>query len=325
MDEILFFLFGPIAVVAALGAVTLRNPFYAVLSLVMHLLALSMLFLLLYAQFVAVVQVMVYVGAVMVLYVFVNAYVGGTTNADGSTNVPQGGSGPNLRLLSYGVAALLAVTVGIAVLGTGLQAIDDRSSSIEAGFGSPSAIGELLLTRFLLPFEGASFLLLVAAVGAVVLARRRGGVLPDEERMISASELLAPTGTGSMREGVGAINPNPGARSVALGGPDDERSGGSSWSGPSAPSGTSGSTTGEPASRGEQADDRRRERQDDAPSDAPPSEDAPPADVRTPSSDPPRPADPGTPGFDPPTPAPSDEVPPTGASPEDGHDDEEAR
>lgn len=321
MDEILFFFFGPVAVLAALGAVTLRNPFYAVLSLVLHLLALSMLFLLLYAQFVAVVQVMVYVGAVMVLYVFVNAYVGGTTNADGSTNVPQGGNGPNLRLLSYGVAALLAITVGIAVLGTGLQAIDDQSSSIGSDFGSPSRIGELLLTRFLLPFEGASFLLLVAAVGAVVLARRRGGVLPDEERMISASELLAPTGIGSMREGVGAINPNPGARSVALGGPDDAPSGPR----PSAPSGPDAPTTDDPASRGEQSDDRRRDRADDAPNDAPPSEDAPPADVRNPGVDRPQLADDRTGGFDPPTPAPSDEVPPTSPAPEDGRDDEDAR
>ncbi len=318
MDEILFFFFGPIAVVAALGAVTLRNPFYAVLSLVMHLLALSMLFLMLYAQFIAVVQVMVYVGAVMVLYVFVNAYVGGTTQADGSVNTPTGGNGPNLRLLSYGIASTLAVAVGIAVLGTGLQAIDDKSGAVEAGFGSPSAIGELLLTRFLLPFEGAAFLLLVGAVGAIVLARRRSGVLPDEEKMISASELFAPRGVGSMREGVGAINPNPGARSVTLGASDDAPSA----DGPSMPAAPS---AGDPAARGERSDDRRRERQDDAPDDELPSEDAPPADVRTPSTDPPRPADPGTPGIDPPTPQPSTEDPPTSPAPEDGRDDEDAR
>lgn len=83
MDEILFFVAGIAAIVAAAGTVFLRNPFYAVLSLVVHLLSLSMLFLLLYAQFVAVVQVMVYVGAVMVLYVFVNAYVGGGSEPEG--------------------------------------------------------------------------------------------------------------------------------------------------------------------------------------------------------------------------------------------------
>ena len=210
MDEILFFVAGLAAVVAAGGAVFLRNPFYAVLSLVVHLLALSMLFLLLYAQFVAVVQVMVYVGAVMVLYVFVNAYVGGGTE-------PQGGSAPTLKLFSYAILATLAITLFVAILGTGLQAIDGSGpENIPASFGSPAAIGELLLTRFLLPFEAASFLLLVAAVGAVVLARRRKGVLPGEDRMLTALDLLAPTGTGSMREGVGAINPTPGGFSARI-------------------------------------------------------------------------------------------------------------
>jgi NADH-quinone oxidoreductase subunit J len=210
MDEILFFVAGIAAIVAAAGTVLLRSPFYAVLALVVHLLALSLLFLLLYAQFVAVVQVMVYVGAVMVLYVFVNAYVGGSAE-------PTGGPAPTLRMFSYAIAITLAVTIGIAVLGTGLQAIDGSGpENLPASFGSPERIGELLLTKFLLPFEAASFLLLVAAIGAVVLARRRRGVLPGEDRMVSALDMLAPTGVGSMREGVGAINPVPGARSVSI-------------------------------------------------------------------------------------------------------------
>ena len=210
MDEILFFVAGLAAILAAGGTVFLRNPFYAVLSLVVHLLALSLLFLLLYAQFVAVVQVMVYVGAVMVLYVFVNAYVGGGTE-------PQGGGAPTLRAFSYAIGVTLIATIGIAVLGSGLQVIDGSGpENIRASFGSPAEIGELLLTKFLLPFEAASFLLLVAAIGAVVLARRRRGTLPGEDRMVAALDLLAPTGTGSMREGVGAINPTPGGFSSRI-------------------------------------------------------------------------------------------------------------
>ncbi|MGE4428215.1 MAG: NADH-quinone oxidoreductase subunit J [Solirubrobacteraceae bacterium] len=204
MDELLFFIVGPLAIVAAGGAALLRNPFFAVLSLVVHLLALAMLFLLLNAQFVAAVQVLVYVGAVMVLYLFVTAYVGGDTD-------PRGGSGPPLRWFAYAIGAALVVLLGIVTLGSGLKAIDGRGADIDASFGSPAQIGELLLTKYLLAFEGASFLLLVAAVGAVVLARRRRGVLPGEERTISALDLFAPTGVGSMREGVGAINPVPGA------------------------------------------------------------------------------------------------------------------
>jgi NADH-quinone oxidoreductase subunit J len=68
------------------------------------------------------------------------------------------------------------VEITIAVLGTGLDAIDSRGADVPAGFGTPAAVGQLLLTRFLVPFEAASFLLLLGAVGAVVLARRRRGL-----------------------------------------------------------------------------------------------------------------------------------------------------
>jgi NADH-quinone oxidoreductase subunit J len=69
----------------------------------------------------------------------------------------------------------------IAILGSGLQAIGSRGAEISLGFGSPEAIGELLLTKFLFAFEAASLLLLIAAVGAVVLARRRRGLQPETE------------------------------------------------------------------------------------------------------------------------------------------------
>jgi NADH-quinone oxidoreductase subunit J len=89
-------------------------------------------------------------------------------------------------------AAEITRELCIAFISSGLQALDTTGADITRGdqadsFGSPGAIGELLLTDFLLPFEAASFLLLVAAVGAVVLARRRRGL---EE---------APVGTGPMR------------------------------------------------------------------------------------------------------------------------------
>jgi NADH-quinone oxidoreductase subunit J len=67
----------------------------------------------------------------------------------------------------------LFIELSIAVLGTGLQAIDTEGPTLDAGFGSPAQIGELFLERFLIAFEAASVLLLIAAVGAVVLAGRR--------------------------------------------------------------------------------------------------------------------------------------------------------
>ena len=167
-EQILFFIAAFFAIAGALGVVLLRNPFFSVLALVAHLLALATLFLLLHAEFLAAAQVVVYAGAVMVLYVFVVAYIGGVDE-------PQGGRGA-VGLLGPLVAGFLLVAVTIAVLGTGLSAIDSRGPDVAAGFGSPAAIGELLLTKFLVPFEAASFLLLVGAVGAVVLARRRRGL-----------------------------------------------------------------------------------------------------------------------------------------------------
>jgi NADH-quinone oxidoreductase subunit J len=68
------------------------------------------------------------------------------------------------------------VELVIAALGSGLSAIDSEGANVSPGFGAPAQIGELLLKRFLIPFEAASYLLLIAAVGAVVLARRRRGI-----------------------------------------------------------------------------------------------------------------------------------------------------
>ena len=172
-EQILFFVAGLGAISGALGVVLLRNPFYSVLSLVVHLISLAVLFLLLRADFVAAAQVVVYAGAVMVLYIFVVAYVGGADEPLRAENEGLGRFGPIF-------AFALLVELAIAIVGSSLGALDTRGADIGAGFGSPGAIGELLLTKFLLAFETASFLLLVAAVGAVVLARKRRGLEVDE-------------------------------------------------------------------------------------------------------------------------------------------------
>jgi NADH-quinone oxidoreductase subunit J len=139
-----------------------------VLALVAHLVALAVLFLLLRAEFLAAAQVVVYAGAVMVLYVFVVAYIGG---ADEPLRPEAGAIGAVGPL--FALALLVELTV--AVVGSSLELLDSSGSG-GPGFGTPAQIGRLLLTDFLVAFETASFLLLVAAVGAVVLARRRRGL-----------------------------------------------------------------------------------------------------------------------------------------------------
>jgi NADH:ubiquinone oxidoreductase subunit 6 (subunit J) len=182
MAEVFFFLAAIGALAGALGTVTLRNPFYTVLALVVHLLSLAALFLLLRAEFVAAAQVIVYVGAVMVLYLFVVAYVGGADDP-----IRPAGS-PGLRRVSALFALVLFAELSIAILGTGLSILGEEGTGWFEGFGTPEQIGELLLTQFLLAFEVASILLLVAAVGAVVLARRRSGL--EDPRELSVADLF---------------------------------------------------------------------------------------------------------------------------------------
>jgi NADH-quinone oxidoreductase subunit J len=193
--QVMFFLAAIGAITGAVGVVMLRNPFYGVLSLAFHLVCLAGLYLLLRAEFVAFVQVVVYAGAVMVLYVFVVAYVGG------GQQLP---SGAVLRVLGPLFAAGVAAELFIATLGTALKGIHGKGAPYIQGFGTPAHIGRLLLTKYLFPFEAASILLLIAAVGAVVLARRRRGLdEPEEGKPDIRVRAPRPVYTGTMAEAAG--------------------------------------------------------------------------------------------------------------------------
>ena len=125
------FVFFPVAIVAlagAVGVVALRNPFYCVLALVTHLIALAILFLLLLAQFVAAAQVIVYAGAVMVLYVFVVAYVGG-----GDKPLPLWRANAKQRALAIAFGVAVFAELCIALLGTSLSALDTHGADLGVG------------------------------------------------------------------------------------------------------------------------------------------------------------------------------------------------
>jgi NADH-quinone oxidoreductase subunit J len=162
--------------------------------LVVHLICLAALFLLLRAEFVAAAQVVVYAGAVMVLYVFVVAYVGGGEEL---------AAGTALRILGPLFALALAIELCIAMLGSALKGISSKGAPYVLGFGTPRHIGKLFLTKYLFPFEVASLLLLVAAVGAVVLARRRRGLEEPDEQFERRVRAPRPKWTGTMAEAGG--------------------------------------------------------------------------------------------------------------------------
>jgi NADH-quinone oxidoreductase subunit J len=222
MADVFFFIAGTGAIAGAIGVVTVRNSFYAVLALVGHLLSLAALFLLLRAQFVAAAQVIVYAGAVMVLYVFVVSYV-----SEGPFQSTPGPVGGYARVLAYLFAGALAAELMIAMLGSGLVGISHEGAGYDPGFGTPAQIGKLLLTKFLFPFEAASFLLLIAAVGAVVLARRRGGEIDTPTRReLSVMDLIRDENLGTMAETIAAGTARPAVGAAAPGLPEDQQEGG---------------------------------------------------------------------------------------------------
>src|SRR3954447_24308696 len=159
MDAVLFFIAAIGAIAGAVGVVALRNPFFSVLALVSHLFALAVLFLLLMAQFVAAAQIVVYAGAVMVLYVFVVAYIGGQDEP------VRPEDGDNLKGVAIVAAGCLFVVLILSLLGSGLAGIDTEGAKLGAGFGQPGEIGRRLLTKFLPPFGAGAVLVPLAGGG----------------------------------------------------------------------------------------------------------------------------------------------------------------
>jgi len=159
---IVWFLAAGACLGSGIAVVSLTNPFYSALALIGNLASLAVLYLLLAAEFLAAAQVLVYAGAVMVMFVFVIAYLGGRADA------PWAGGSPVMQTAAVVAAVALLVEVVVVL---GLAWGDDLKDSAEVSdsFGSPAAIGELFLTDHLLAFEITSIVLLVAAIGGVVL------------------------------------------------------------------------------------------------------------------------------------------------------------
>jgi NADH:ubiquinone oxidoreductase subunit 6 (subunit J) len=163
--DIVFVAASALAIASALGVVLSANPFISALSLIGNLIALATLYLLLQSDFLAAAQVIVYAGAVMIMFLFVTAYLGGrATEPVRSTPVWQ-----------IGLAILAAAAIVIEIVfALGRQAFGPGARVADA-FGSPQAIAARFLGRYVLVFEATSILLLIAAVGGVVLAAGRPG------------------------------------------------------------------------------------------------------------------------------------------------------
>jgi NADH-quinone oxidoreductase subunit J len=166
--EILFYIFGTILVGAALGVILSRNPVYAALSLVLCFVTSAGIWLLIQAEFLAIVLVLVYVGAVMVLFLFVVMML--------DINLEELRAGFT-RFAWLGVLVAASVVfeiVGVVWAGTSRLGIDANKAptDLPADYSNTLQLGELLYTKYVYPFELAAVLLLVAIVAAISLTMR---------------------------------------------------------------------------------------------------------------------------------------------------------
>ena len=168
MDVFAFYIFAAIAVLASIGVVAQGNPMHSVMLLITSFGALAGLYVLLDAPFTAVTQIIIYAGAIMVLFLFVVMLL----NAPREEPAPALSAilGPTGMRIGVVLSLLLAAQLiwaltRIAVVGFGQ---DDQARAV----GDVAAIGHALFTRHAFAFEATSILILVAMVGAVVIARR---------------------------------------------------------------------------------------------------------------------------------------------------------
>jgi NADH-quinone oxidoreductase subunit J len=147
---------------SGVAVVSFTNPFFSALALIGNLASQAVLYLLLSAEFVAAAQVLVYGGAVMVMFLFVIAYLGGRADA------PWAG-GPSWQSVGAVLAAAALLVEIIVVVGLNASGSLAHSEHVGRAFGSPAEIGRLFLTDHLLAFEITSIVLLVAAIGGVIL------------------------------------------------------------------------------------------------------------------------------------------------------------
>jgi NADH-quinone oxidoreductase subunit J len=172
MDLVVFWVTAPISVGAGALMLLQRNAVHAALLLILNQFTLAVFFVLLGAHFLAAVQVIVYAGAIMVLFLFVIMFLG-VDRREALVETIRG-----QRWLAVGLGLGLVTVVVLAVrLGVGLLGVQAAAE----GRGSVRDIAERLFTAYVFPFEVTSILLIVAAIAAMVLARRRARGLAEEE------------------------------------------------------------------------------------------------------------------------------------------------
>lgn len=167
VEQAFFYIFAVVAVITGLVVITHRNAIYSAIALVITFFSLAAIYILLNAQFIAAVQVIVYAGAIMVLFLFVIMLL---SAGDSTPKEPFSVQ----RVLGVIFAALLLAQVVVLFKAAKLTGVKDQiTPELVQHAGSTELIGNALFTRYLFPFEVVSILLLLAIIGAVVLGRKK--------------------------------------------------------------------------------------------------------------------------------------------------------
>jgi NADH-quinone oxidoreductase subunit J len=162
-ERIFFFVTAGVALVSAVLTVTRRNPVQSVLFLILNFFCLALLYLTLHAEFLAIIQVLVYAGAIMVLFLFVIMLL--NLGDDASLREHSGAA----RVVGISLVVLILAQIGVLLPGAGPSGGRD----LPKGFGSVEQFGGALFRGYLVPFEMTSILLLAALIGVIILAKKK--------------------------------------------------------------------------------------------------------------------------------------------------------
>ena len=195
MPAVPFYLLAAVALISALSVIVRRSPIKSALALVICFFALSGIYVLLLAHFVAALQVLVYAGAIMVLFVFVVMLLNLRDDELGDARGVIGKTAGVIAIGVFGFAILRRVIPTIAA---------SDLPNPPPNFGTVEDVGARLFTKFLLPFEITSLLLLVAIVGAMVIAKRRVDARASFQMQQAANDGAAPLATAPSKIAAGA-------------------------------------------------------------------------------------------------------------------------
>ncbi len=166
IDTIVFFILAGAAVLSAILVVSRRSPIMSVVFLIANFVVLAIVYLTLYAQFIAVIQVIVYAGAIMVLFLFVIMLLNLAKEEQLKEELNY------RKRVGIGLVIVLLVQLGIGLF-MSVGELPNKLAPNAEKLGTVESIGKILFTQYLLPFEITSILLLVGLIGAIVLAKKR--------------------------------------------------------------------------------------------------------------------------------------------------------